>query len=81
MQTGGSVIKINARLILAAKGNCFVLSLENQDTLPKIAFQINFPPEITRERLGIPNRRKRESQVALVLKLLVETPIVRKTCS
>jgi hypothetical protein len=81
MQTGGSISKITARLTLAAKGNCFVLSVENQDTLPKNAFQINSPPERTRERMGIPNRRKRGSPVALVLKLLVETPIVRKTCS
>jgi len=33
-----------ARQTLAAKGNYFVLSVGNQDILPKNAFQINFPP-------------------------------------
>jgi len=34
-----------ARQTLAAKGNCFVLSVGNQDILPKNAFQIDFPPK------------------------------------
>jgi hypothetical protein len=50
----------------------------NQATLPENAFQINFPPKRTREKMGIPNHKKRESQAALMLKLRVETPIVRK---
>ena len=79
MQAGSSVSKIPARL--AAKGNCFVSSVGNQDILLKIVFQINLPLKGTRERISTQNRRKRESQAALTLKLLVETPIVRKTCS
>jgi len=81
MQTGSSVSKTPALLTLAAKGNCFVLSVGNQDTLPENAFRINFITERTRGRMGIPNHKKRESQAALMLKLLVETPIVRKTCN
>jgi hypothetical protein len=65
-QTGSGVSKTPARLTLAAKGNCFVLSVGNLDTLPKNVFQMNFSPEGTRERVGTPNRRKRESQVELV---------------
>jgi len=37
-------------------------------------FQINFPLKGARERISTSNRRKRESQEALTLKLLVETP-------
>jgi len=37
------------RQTLAMKGNCFVLSVGNQDILPKNAFQINFPPPIKNE--------------------------------
>ena len=78
MQAGSSVSKTTARLALAANENCFVLSVGNQDTLPENAFQINFLPERTREIIGIPNHKKRESQAALTPKLLVETPIVKK---
>ena len=81
MLTESSVSETIARLTLAAKENCFVLSVGNHDTLPENVLQINFPPERTRERMGIPNHKKRESQAALMLKLLVETPIVRKTCN
>jgi hypothetical protein len=80
LKAGSSVSKTPARIILAAKENCFVLSMGNQDTLPENAFQINFILERTRERMGIPNHKKRESQAALVLMLLLET-IVRKTCN
>jgi hypothetical protein len=76
-----SVSKTPARLILAAKENCFVLSVRNGDILPENAFQINFLPERTKKKVGIPNHKKRESQAGLMLKLLVETPIVRKTCN
>ena len=69
-----------ARLTLVEKGNCFVLNVGNQDTLPKSAFQIKFPPERTRG-IGTQNRRKRESQADLMVKLLVETTTVRKTSS
>jgi len=70
------------RQTLAVKGNCFVLlSVGNQDILPKNAFQIDFPPARTRGRISTPNHRKRESQATLMLKLHIETPIVRKTCS
>ena len=44
----------------------------------KTDFQINFSPERTKERIGTPNRRKRESQAVLMPKLFVETQIVRK---
>jgi len=71
LQPGSSVSKTPAQLTLSAKGNCFVLC----------AFQINFLPERTRERIGTPNCRKRESQATLMLELLVEIPIVRKTCN
>jgi len=81
MQAGSSVSKTPARLTLAAKENWFVLSVGNQDTLPENAFRINFLTERTRGRMGIPNHKKRESHAALLLKLLVETPIVRKTCN
>ena len=40
----------------------------------KKCFSNNFPPERMRERISTPNQRKRESQAALMLKLLVETP-------
>jgi len=42
MQAGSSVSKTPARVTLAAKDNCFVLSVGNQDTLPENAFRINF---------------------------------------
>jgi hypothetical protein len=74
MQAGNSVSKTPDLLILVTKENCFVLSVGNQHTLPENAFQINFLPERTRERIGIPNHKKRESQAALMLKLFVETP-------
>ena len=80
MQTGSSVSKTPARLTLAAKENCFVLSVGNQDTLPENAFRINFLTERMRGRMGIPNH-KGKSHAALMLKRLIETPIVRKTCN
>jgi len=48
---------------------------------PKNAFQINFTPERTRVRVSTPNHRKLETKAVLMPKLLVETHIVRKTCS
>jgi len=81
MYAGSSVCKMPDKQTLAARGNCFALSVGNQDILPENAFQINLPPDRTRERISTPNHRKRESQAALMLKLLVETPIVKKTCS
>jgi hypothetical protein len=42
MQAESSISKITARLTQAAKRNCFVLSMGNQDNLPKNASQI-FP--------------------------------------
>jgi len=47
----------------------------------KECFSNKFPPERTRERISTTNHRKRENEAALMLKLLAETPIVRKTCS
>ena len=38
MQARSNVSKIHARLTLAAKGNCFVLSVGNRDTFPRTAF-------------------------------------------
>jgi hypothetical protein len=80
VQAGSFVSKMPARQTLAAKGNCFVLSTGNQDILPRIAFRIKLSPERRKERISTLNRRKLESQAALILKLLVVTPIVRKTC-
>jgi hypothetical protein len=57
MQAGSSVSKTHAQLTLATKGNCSALSVWNQDTLPKNAFEINLPPERRTERIGIPNCR------------------------
>jgi len=42
MQAGSSVSKITARLTQAMKRICFVLSVGNQDNLPKNVSQ-NFP--------------------------------------
>jgi hypothetical protein len=81
MQAGSSVSKTPARLTLAAKENCFVLSVGNQDTV-KECFSDKFSTRRDGgERMGTPNRRKRVSQAALMMKLLVETPIVKKTCN
>jgi hypothetical protein len=79
MQAGSIDSKMPARQTLAAKGNCFVLSVGNEDILPKIAFRINFSPKRTKERISTLNRRKLESQAAIMMKLIVETPIDRKT--
>jgi len=46
-----------ARLTLAAKGNCSVLSVGNLDTLLENTFQINFPLKGTRERICSSNQR------------------------
>jgi len=81
MQAGSNVSKTPAGLTLAAKRNRFVLSAEHQDTLPENVIQTNFLPERTREEMGKPNHKKQESQAALMLKLIVETPLVRKTCN
>jgi hypothetical protein len=47
----------------------------------KECFLNKFHPERKRERISTPNHGKRESKVALMLKLLVETPIIKKRCS
>ena len=73
--------KVEATLVSPGK----LLEDQSMDRLLVIAptrrMQAGSSVSKTRERMGIPNHMKRESQAALMLKLLVETPIVRKACN
>jgi hypothetical protein len=44
-------------------------------------FSNKFSTRKNKGKMGIPNHKKQESQAALMLKLHVETPIIRKTCN
>ena len=78
--TGRKQRQQNCRPTNSREGKLLCLKSGKREHFAKNNSQIKFSPERTRGKMGNLNRIKR-GQEALMLKLLVETPIVRKTCN
>jgi hypothetical protein len=75
-----SIIEVRLTLtVIGTKRNCSALSAEHWDILPSILFLIMLTADKMRERISFQNDGEEESQVSLMPKLVLETPIIRKT--